>query len=105
MHIKAVYRDLKGSRYAEIDHTFANIRFFDDAPTVAALERRFFHLLLVNLGGHLAAACKHAGCAFQQRPRQGVDHRRMKPEPARQFGHRLFALQRLILGLLRVTRK
>src|SRR6056297_434477 len=52
-------------------------------------------LLLVNLGSFLATTFEHAGCAFQQCPLPGVDHRRMNPEPACQLGHRLLTLQRL----------
>ena len=56
---------------------------------------QFFDLLLVNHWGFLTATLEHAGGSLQQRPLPAVDHRRMNPEPAAQFGYRLFTLQRL----------
>ncbi len=51
-------------------------------------------LPLVNLSGFLSATLEHAGDTFQKRFIPCVTHRRMKPEPAGQFGYRLFTLQR-----------
>jgi len=52
-------------------------------------------LFLINLGGFLTITFEHAGCAFQQCPLLGVDHRRMYPEPACQLIYRLLTLERL----------
>src|SRR6056297_4311305 len=54
---------------------------------------QFLHLLLVNLGLLSTAALEHAGRALQQGTFPLMDHRRMHPEPARQLGGGLLALQ------------
>lgn len=59
------------------------------------LGMQFFHLLLVDLGGFPASSLKHARGTFKKGFLPFVDHRRMNPEPACQFGNRLFSLQRL----------
>jgi len=56
---------------------------------------RFLHLLLVNLGLLAAATLEHAGRALEQGTFPLVDHRRMNPDPARQLGGGLLALQGL----------
>jgi len=62
---------------------------------LADLRVQLLHLLLVDLRVLLTAALEHARGAFQQSLRPYVDHRRVNSEPARQFGYRLLALQRL----------
>ncbi len=49
-------------------------------------------LHLVNLGVFLLAALKHTGCAFKMGTLLGLDHRRVNPEPVRQFRNLLLAL-------------
>ena len=54
---------------------------------------QFLHLLLVNLGLLPTAALEHAGRALEQGTFPLVDHLRMNPDPARQLGGGLLALQ------------